>query len=78
MNEYEVWMEGYGATGESGNHRLIGKFRADTFTDACRIAAMHLADGNPETYAKYYNEETNCWWGCGFFDNEEASTKMDA
>jgi len=45
MKEYEVWMEGYAATGESDKHRLVGRYEADTFQEACKQAAWDLANG---------------------------------
>jgi hypothetical protein len=35
MKEYEIWIEGYAATGESGPANFIGKSHGEDFTDAC-------------------------------------------
>lgn len=37
LKEWEVWSEGYVATGESGPAMLHGKFKARTFREACDI-----------------------------------------
>lgn len=35
MKEFEIWMEGYAATGESSGAQLIGKAMGNTFIEAC-------------------------------------------
>jgi len=35
MKEYEIWIEGYSATGESGIANFIGKASGNTFVEAC-------------------------------------------
>jgi len=73
IKEFEVWLEGYCATGcENGPvpAQFIGKFEAQDFRDACHIAAMTIAHGNLYTFFKYYSINHNTWWACRFFDNE--------
>lgn len=36
MKTYEIWMEGYAATGEHGTARFIGTAEGTNFEDACR------------------------------------------
>lgn len=57
MKEYEVWMEGYVATGERGKHRLVGKYEAESFPEACKKAAWDLARGDIPTYYRYFDEK---------------------
>ena len=69
-SEWDVWVEGYQATGEHGYHEFVGTFSAASFEDACKIAAMKLAEGDMKTFNHYYDEKDNTWWGCSFYDNE--------
>jgi len=70
--KYEVWIEGYVATGESAvAHRLEsidGKYlwEGETFNDAC-IEAMKGCN----LPMPFYDKERNAFWGCRFFDNEK-------
>ena len=75
MKEYEVWMEGYRATGESAPHRFIGKAEAETFKDACYIAVKNWCSSE-EDFKKYYNSENQSFWGCRCFDNERDSMRF--
>jgi len=71
MNKYEVWMEGYAATGEHGSaHRLVSKegktlWEGETFKDAVKAAVEEVIEEK-----NYYDPERNTYWGCRFFDNE--------
>lgn len=67
---WNVWAEGYAATGERGTATFVGSVRAATFVDACRI--LHndgwgqfslTPDGQP------------MYWGCRLFDNEADARK---
>ncbi len=35
MKEYEIWIEGYAATGEHSTASLIGRASGETFDEAC-------------------------------------------
>lgn len=35
MKEYEIWIEGYSATGEHSDASFIGKAMGETFDEAC-------------------------------------------
>lgn len=76
-NKFEVWQEGWSATGQSAPARLIGVFEATTFQDACDQAAKQ------EGWSKQWPCPENGWlpggcynakhrisWGCRLFDNE--------
>ena len=67
---YEVWMEGYAATGERGEHEKVGEFEAPDFESACSLAADHLSRGDASVRHRYYDPEHLTWWGCRLFDNE--------
>ena len=36
MKEYEIWEEGFAATGERAGARFIGKAMGETFEEACK------------------------------------------
>lgn len=63
--EYEVWIEGYAATGDRANARFLGKFSGPDFKSAC-IEAMKALKWD----MGYYDEERNSFWACRFYDNE--------
>lgn len=58
--EWEVWSEGYAATGERANASLHGKAIAKTFEEACTIV---------------FGKPTKDVWGCRLFDNEVDARK---
>lgn len=72
---WDVWIEGYQATGEHGHHKFVGSFRVGSFQDACTLAALKLARGNMYTFNKYYDMQKNTWWGCHFYSNEADAAK---
>ena len=66
VNTYEVWTEGYAATGESSGAYFHGRFKGNTFKDAVKDFVKTLSAGSQ----KDFSEERMCLWGCRFFDNE--------
>lgn len=68
---YEVWSEGYAATGESAPARFHGKFKGVTFKDAVESYINTLS---PDS-RKSFNGERLTYWGCRFFDNEQDARK---
>lgn len=74
--KYEVWSEGYRATGQSAtafkliNPKGDGTWEAETFSDAC-ILAMKSSGYSYQDIDKFYNPVKNSFWGCRFFDNEK-------
>lgn len=65
MKSYNLWMEGFAATGQSASASYLGSFKANTFEEACR--KWGLQDNN----AAYFNFENLTYWGCSLFDNEQ-------
>lgn len=62
---WQVWAEGYRATGEVGTATYVGEVLASSFEEACRLlhnpgwgALGATADGRP------------MYWGCRLYDNE--------
>lgn len=75
MKEFEVWSEGYSATGEHGNAQQLynsqhpkGKWPAKSFKDACLLAMQTL-----KWDMKFYNAKQNTYWACKFYDNAKAA-----
>lgn len=74
MTEYQIWSEGYAATGECSDAQLIATIQAESFDEAVR----KYVDAVPSLKAYYqYNEQTgyHSIWACRLFDNEEAARK---
>lgn len=73
--EWEVWSEGYLATGMEGipaTAQFHGKFNGETFRDACDKWAETLSDD----YSKScYDGERLTFWACRLFDNEADARK---
>lgn len=63
--EFEIWCEGYAATGERGQAMLMGRTMAHSFKEACD----NLLTGS----GAVYNSEHGTYWGCRLFDNETAA-----
>lgn len=64
--KFQVWVEGYAATGESAKAALLGVIQADSFQEACDKVGSHRKD---------YNAERREVWGCRLFDNEADARK---
>lgn len=73
---FDVWLEGYRATGEKSEAQFVGTYKAKNFLDACHIAAMDIAHGDFHDFYKYYSINNNTWWARQFFDNEEDARKV--
>lgn len=65
MSIYQVWSEGYAATGNSGSAELLGEVEAGDFASACSV----LFEGSER--AKYFDKQQLTYWGCRLFDNEQ-------
>lgn len=69
MPRYEIWSEGYKATGDSCGATKLGSAEGKDFADACKNFYQglppgqkrwyHLVEGVPKTF-----------YGCRLFDNE--------
>lgn len=67
---YEIWAEGYAATGGCSGATLLGRIRGENFKDACKkLANKDLAFG------LYFDEKRMTYWGCSLFDNEADARK---
>lgn len=64
MYNYEIWSEGFNATGESGRATFHGASIGVDFKDACD----RFAENNKD-FKYYYSPERLTYWGCRLFDN---------
>ena len=78
--EYDIWMEGYAATGESATATYLGKQKGRNFQDACmrywfkeKIKGYAEADKKNEYYDTKrwdYDPYNNSYWACRLFQTE--------
>lgn len=82
--EFDIWMEGYAATGEHGTATLVGKGTGETFDEAVRDYMSKTPNHGIEevTRNRYsseenYNNRKSNWhiWACRLFDNEADARK---
>ena len=62
MKSYNIWAEGWCATGGGGGAVFFGESSGNTFREAC-ITLLNKD--------KSFNKENLSWWGCKLFDNEQ-------
>ena len=77
---YQVWLEGYAATGESGTAQLLGVAHAENFIEAAKKTWRErcIKGGHDEKYADNYfsiRDGIPSIWGCACFDNEADARK---
>jgi len=75
MNKYELWSEGYLATGMEGipaTATFHGVFEGETFKDAIQAYKDTLRGYDWECV----DVEEGTLWGCRFFDNEADARKL--
>ncbi|KKN04082.1 hypothetical protein LCGC14_1100940 [marine sediment metagenome] len=70
MRRYEIWSEGYAATGEHGTAVFLGSAEGKTFGDAC----VNFACEN-SGFSKHFGQAQLTYWGCRLFDNEIGARK---
>ena len=68
MKVFEIWSEGFIATGDSGPATYHGTQVAETFRQACKLFFGEQNDAN-------FNLDRLSYWGCGLFDNEKDARK---
>ena len=80
MKEFEIWMEGYVAQGDSSKAQLIGKGYGETFDDVVKDYMAKnenhgISENSRQRYIseKAYNNRDSKWniWACNLFDNEK-------
>jgi len=65
VSTFEIWSEGYRATGDSGGAICHGVSEGKDFKEACD----NFAKVN-EGFARYYASETMSYWACRLFSSE--------
>ena len=83
MKTFEIWMEGYRATGESSGASKIGEAQGADFDDAvrnymeaCPNSGIEEYPPDTGTFLHPSNRRSN-WniWACALFDNEAEARK---
>ena len=69
---WQVWSEGYVATGESARATHHGVWPGETFLEACQA----WVDSLPEDNHKYYDKLNNSYWGCRLYPTETLARAM--
>jgi hypothetical protein len=69
----EVWMEGYAATGESGEAQKLGEYDVATFDEAVDLCL----ESHPDSVKVHHRsvDGHHTIWGCGLYDNEQDARK---
>lgn len=67
IRRWNIWAEGFRATGQSGKALLIDSVVADSFKSAVAKLKEHPYHG------QYINVDSLTYWGCRLFDNESDS-----
>jgi len=85
MKEYEIWIEGYAATGESSGASYIGKATGNNFEEACKNFRYpdniysYLGDkiiiNQGEPLKLDENRKYPSIWACRLYDNESDARK---
>jgi len=67
---FDIWSEGYAATGQSNGAIYHGKCRGKDLQDACE----RYADKNLD-WGESFDSQNLTYWGCSLFDNEKEARK---
>lgn len=73
MKKYDIWIEGYRATGDiSDASSVISGIKATSFREACILfSKTEKAKG----YGVFDEEELS-FWGCRLYDNETDARRI--
>lgn len=69
LKEFEIWVEGYAASGERSGASLLAKQKGETWVDA----VSRYMEKNPNRITIDSRGFTD--WGCRLFDNEADARK---
>lgn len=65
MSKFDVWVEGYNATGNRGVAKILGSaIEAENFQEACMLTV------DERQLTPLLSKDCTTLWGCRFFDNE--------
>ncbi|MEJ7831207.1 MAG: hypothetical protein WKF91_23580 [Segetibacter sp.] len=70
MREYQIWSEGFAATGERGGATFHGKQMAETFDEACDLFFKGNSTYDSLLDGRDMKTLIRAYWGCRLFDNE--------
>lgn len=75
MKTWEIWAEGYAATGESGTANLMATIQADNFDEAVELMLQKKERTDWPTIRQWYDyrpdrPQKHTIWACRLFDNE--------
>lgn len=70
MPTYNIWSEGFIATGQHGTAHFHGQFEGNSFAEA--IKNWIKSDKSAQ---QYVDLNTMTYWGCRLFDNESDARK---
>lgn len=70
METYNIWSEGYCATGGYGTHLLLGTSKGNSFKEA----VINWMNNNPD-YKKFFDENRLTYWGCRLYPTEEEAAR---
>ncbi len=71
VKKFEIWSEGYVATGESGRAMKHGECFGKTFEEACENFAQARGE-----FSDNFNRKEMTYWGCSLFDNESDARSL--
>ena len=77
MKTFDLWIEGYAASGDHGTARFLGTYTAESFD-----AAVVRWDAEQNFDDKHghlnYNSHGGYWtvWGCRIYDNEADARRV--
>lgn len=72
MKKFQLWMEGFSATGENGTASFEGEYEGETFMDAYLAMVKDKYGDNPPSYV---HMDKPVIWGCRVFYNEADARK---
>ena len=74
MEQFQVWLSGYAATGDRGTASFLGTFEGETFRDAVYKYVETLSE---ESKADFKDNDYGLRLGWGkFYDNEKDARKI--
>ncbi len=71
---WQVWTQGYAATGEREPATYHGEAQAENFVEACEIILGDNLDRESDGSLRIRNGRPSVW-ACGCFDNEADARK---
>ena len=84
MKKFEIWCEGYRASGDSSDAHKVGEGYGDTFDEAVEDYMRKNPNHGIEPYTRdqfrndeAYKNRRSRWhiWACALFDNEADARK---